>query len=135
MTAEGYPAVHSVRKLPGRVHLTKMGPYAMVNVATTSYIECMKAVGLRVLKNKLAEYVRLAAAGEVILVTDRETVVAELRPPQPGRAETVGDAVLAEMVRSGVVTPAARGQGIPPRRPVQDLGSLLEDLRQDRTDR
>jgi len=40
----------------------------------------MKAVGVKVLKNKLSEYVRLAASGETVLVTDRDRVVAELGP-------------------------------------------------------
>lgn len=41
----------------------------------------MKAVGIRDLKNKLSEYIRLARGGEEILVTDRGEVVAELRSP------------------------------------------------------
>ena len=51
----------------------------------------MRAVGLRVLKNRLSEYVRLAASGETILVTDRERVVAEIVPramSAPGRHRT-----------------------------------------------
>lgn len=40
----------------------------------------MKAVGIKVLKAKLSEYVRLAKSGETILVTERDEVVAELRP-------------------------------------------------------
>jgi len=32
----------------------------------------MRAVDLKVLKNKLSEYVRLAAGGETVLVTDRD---------------------------------------------------------------
>src|SRR5579875_680658 len=43
----------------------------------------MRTVGLKVLKNKLSEYVRLAAAGETVVITDRGRVVAELVPPQP----------------------------------------------------
>jgi antitoxin (DNA-binding transcriptional repressor) of toxin-antitoxin stability system len=45
----------------------------------------MRAVGLKILKNKLSEYVRLAAQGETVLVTDRDRVVAELSPPQRRR--------------------------------------------------
>ncbi len=41
----------------------------------------MKAVNLRELKNRLGGYVREVRAGEVILVTDRGQVVAELRAP------------------------------------------------------
>ena len=47
----------------------------------------MRAVGIKVLKNRLSEYVRLAAAGENVLVTDRDRVVAQLGPPPPQRAE------------------------------------------------
>jgi antitoxin (DNA-binding transcriptional repressor) of toxin-antitoxin stability system len=42
----------------------------------------MRAVGLKILKNKLSEYVRLAREGETVLVTDRDRVVAELGPPR-----------------------------------------------------
>ena len=42
----------------------------------------MRSIGLKVLKNKLSEYVRLAAGGATVLVTDRDRVVAELVPPQ-----------------------------------------------------
>ena len=52
----------------------------------------MRAVGLKVLKNKLSEYVRLAAEGETVLVTDRDRVVAELVPPRAGRSDVLGDA-------------------------------------------
>ena len=59
----------------------------------------MRAVGIKALKNKLSEYVRLAAAGEFVLVTDRERIVAELRAPSAGRAEMAPDALLAAAVR------------------------------------
>jgi antitoxin (DNA-binding transcriptional repressor) of toxin-antitoxin stability system len=49
----------------------------------------MRAVGLKVLKNKLSEYVRLARGGETILVTDRDQVVAELVPPRLDRTATI----------------------------------------------
>jgi antitoxin (DNA-binding transcriptional repressor) of toxin-antitoxin stability system len=43
----------------------------------------MKAVGVRELKSRLSEYLRLVRNGEEILVTDRGDVVAELRQPSP----------------------------------------------------
>jgi antitoxin (DNA-binding transcriptional repressor) of toxin-antitoxin stability system len=96
----------------------------------------MKAVGLKVLKNKLSEYVRLAASGETVLVTDRETVVAELVPPRSGRNQTVSDAVLAEAVRKGWLAPPVMPQsGPPPRRPVCPFSELEKELRQQREDR
>ncbi len=49
----------------------------------------MKAVGVRELKAQLSQYLREVGAGEVILVTDRGRVVAELRAPGvPGRSES-----------------------------------------------
>ncbi|MCZ6916507.1 MAG: type II toxin-antitoxin system prevent-host-death family antitoxin [Gemmatimonadetes bacterium] len=51
----------------------------------------MKAVGIRELKARLSQYVREVRRGEVILVTDRGEVVAELRQPgrgPPGESET-----------------------------------------------
>jgi antitoxin (DNA-binding transcriptional repressor) of toxin-antitoxin stability system len=42
----------------------------------------MKVVGIKQLKARLSEYVRLAKAGGTVLVTERE-VVAELRPSRP----------------------------------------------------
>ena len=40
----------------------------------------MKAVGVKVLKAKLSEYLRLVKSGEIVLITERDEVVAELRP-------------------------------------------------------
>jgi len=96
----------------------------------------MRAVGLKTLKNKLSEYVRLAAGGEIVLVTDRDRVVAELVPPQPGRGEFLGDVNLAEAVRKGWLTPPALpATGVPPRKPVARLDALLAELAADRADR
>jgi antitoxin (DNA-binding transcriptional repressor) of toxin-antitoxin stability system len=96
----------------------------------------MRAVGLKTLKNKLSEYVRLAAGGETVLVTDRDRVVAELVPPGQGRGTLLGDAMLAEAVRRGWVVPPLLGPaGVPPRRPVAKLNVLMAELDQDRRDR
>ena len=90
----------------------------------------MRSVGLKVLKNRLSEYIRLAAAGEIVLVTDRDRVVAEIVPPQAGRSPFLADAILAEAVRKG---PAAlAGGGAPPRKPIMAFRDLMEDLRSDR---
>ena len=96
----------------------------------------MRAVGLKTLKNKLSEYVRLVANGETVLVTDRDRVVAELTPPRAGRSELLADAMLAEAVRRGWVTPPAlAGSGSPPRKPIAAFHDLIEELRRDRGDR
>src|SRR5439155_21934427 len=76
-------------------------------VASGSYFRAMRAVGLKTLKNRLSEYVRAAAGGETVLVTDRDRVVAELGPPREGRSPLLADARLAEAVRHGWITPPA----------------------------
>ena len=82
----------------------------------------MRSVGLKVLKNKLSEYVRLAAGGETVLVTDRDRVVAKIVPPQPGRSPFLNDALLAELVREGwLAPPVLGGSAPPPRKPVMTL--------------
>ena len=96
----------------------------------------MRSVGLKTLKNKLSEYVRVAAAGETVLVTDRDRVVAELTPPRPGRSPLLADALLAEAVRNGWITPRTLAAGtVPPRLPVAATSDLLRELAQDRADR
>lgn len=97
----------------------------------------MRAVGLKVLKNRLSEYVRIVASGEVVLVTDRDRVVAELVPPSAGRAETPGDAFLADAVRRGWLRPRlTTGEGAtPPRMPVTSWDELEQEIERDREDR
>lgn len=112
------------------------GGSVLDKVAFGSYLRIVRAVGIKVLKNRLSEYVRLAASGEVVLVTDRDRVVAELVPPRPGRAELLADATLAEAVRRGWLSgPLVVAEGPPPRRPVAPLADVLAELRRDRDER
>ena len=96
----------------------------------------MRAIGLKILKNRLSEYVRLAAGGETVLVTDRGRVVAELVAPGAQRARQVHDALLAEAVRQGWLVPPALPQaGPPPRLPVASWSVLCRELAAAREDR
>ena len=96
----------------------------------------MRSVGIKTLKNRLSEYVRLAASGETVLVTDRDRVVAELGPPRAGRSEFVADAKLAELVRKGLLTPPTiPREGAPPRAPIAKFEQLMRELDEDRSDR
>jgi antitoxin (DNA-binding transcriptional repressor) of toxin-antitoxin stability system len=95
----------------------------------------MRSVGLKVLKNKLSEYVRLAANGETVLVTDRDRVVAELVPPQSGRSPLPDDAFYAKGVREGWLTLPTITSGPLPRKPVMGFDELMRDLERDREDR
>ena len=96
----------------------------------------MRAVGLKVLKNKLSEYVRLAERGETVLVTDRDRVVAEIVPPDRSRSPVLSDALLADAMRQGLITPPALpSTEVPPRKPVTSLRQLKQELGQDRDGR
>ncbi len=59
----------------------------------------MKAIGIRELKAHLSRYVREVGSGEIVLVTDRGRVVAELRAPggTAARPETDLDRRLREL--------------------------------------
>ena len=97
----------------------------------------MKSVGIKVLKNRLSEYVRLAAAGETILITDRDQVVAELTQPRAERSPILADAMLAEAVRKGLLSPPALAAKSPPpdTEPIMTLAQLLSELDGDRSER
>ena len=100
----------------------------------------MKAVGVKVLQAKLSEFLRLVKAGESVLITERDEVIAEMRP---ARRQNVGELSLAEKLAAladrGDVTLASRPMrrdwteflnAIPPVDGV-DVQALLDDLRGD----
>jgi antitoxin (DNA-binding transcriptional repressor) of toxin-antitoxin stability system len=90
----------------------------------------MRAVGLKVLKKKLGEYVRLAESGETVLVTDRDRVVAEIVPPARMRSPLMADALLG-----WITPPALTSSTPPPRNPLASFHELKRELEQDRSDR
>ena len=97
----------------------------------------MRSVGIKALNSRLSEYVRLAASGETILVTDRGRPVAELGPLRETRSPVLADAFLADAVRSGMLTPPALAASGPPPKPalVATLDEILADLDESRRDR
>jgi len=60
----------------------------------------MKAVGIRELKNRLSEYLRLVQGGEEVLVTDRGEVVAELRQSSKAHVDAPYPGLM-KLVRQG----------------------------------
>ena len=99
----------------------------------------MKAVGVKQLKAKLSEYLRLVRSGETVLITDREEVVAEIRPPRrQARASESIEEILDSLAERGEITRASmpkgrwtwkvRGLGLPSGTAVE----LLDEIRRDR---
>jgi prevent-host-death family protein len=93
----------------------------------------MRKVGLKVLKNKLSEYVRAAAAGETVLVTDRNKIVAELVPPRREKEALSYEEFRANAIREGKLTPATDRSGVPPPRlAVATFEEIMRELNEDR---
>jgi antitoxin (DNA-binding transcriptional repressor) of toxin-antitoxin stability system len=114
----------------------------VAQVVTRDYLDAMRTVGIKQLKARLSEYVRAVKQGETFLVTDRDAVVAELRPPgSPLHTNThrnSADAILADAAAAGEVTMAASTKvgwrweptGIGLSR--ETASRLISDLRDDR---
>jgi antitoxin (DNA-binding transcriptional repressor) of toxin-antitoxin stability system len=96
----------------------------------------MITVGVKRLKARLSEYLRAVRRGEVVVVTDRDEVVAELRAPRKKRELPEGiERTVEALAVAGELTRAAaakRGWRWTPK----DLGlsqgaaaTLLDDLR------
>ena len=101
----------------------------------------MQKVGLKTLKSKLSQYVRLAASGETVVITDRGRTVAEIVPPHhhlpTGKGRPLSVFELRGM-REGWLRPATIRDGSPPPGkpiPGYTLEQLLADLDRDREDR
>ena len=107
-------------------------------VTTGDYFSGMKAVGVKQLKARLSEYLRAVKAGEIVLVTDRDEVVAELRPPREPPPIPESEDTLQALADAGEVTRAeqtkgswqwkARGLGLEE----GTVEALLDELRADR---
>ena len=99
----------------------------------------MKAVGVKQLKARLSEYLRLTKAGETVLVTERDEVIAELRPArrQPLPATEIDD-VPDDLATAGH-SPPARQRKARWTWPARSLGppvgtaiALIDELREER---
>lgn len=100
----------------------------------------MKAVGIKQLKARLSEYIRLVKAGESLLVTERDEVVAEIRPaPRQSTRRSGPDETLRALAVAGEVTLARlpkRGWAWKPKGiglPKGTAQELLDELRGDRS--
>jgi prevent-host-death family protein len=96
----------------------------------------MKTVGLKVLKNKLSEYVRIAASGETVQVTDRGRAVVEMKAAEPTHELGTKESIIDRGIREGWITPAKRRGPPPPPPPgIMTLEELMEEIALDREDR
>lgn len=95
----------------------------------------MRSVGIKILKNQLSKYVKYAEQGETVLVCDRDRVVAVLGAPPATMARTLPDAMLADLIRDGLLCPALTSAGQPavvPPPGVVSFDQLMAELAADR---
>lgn len=107
-------------------------------MTTGNYHSGMKSVGVKQLKSHLSEYLRLVRNGETVLVTDRDEVVAELRPAHRRAIASSLEEILDGLAQRGELTRA----GLPKRGwrwKVRGLGltagtaqAILDEIRSDR---
>ena len=101
----------------------------------------MKAVGIKALKDNLSKYLRMVRAGEIVWVTDRDEIIAEIHQPTvpiPGNV-SVWDAFMNLETRKGSIKRGSSGV-VPSlshlveesKEVVIDLDALLDNLRGDR---
>lgn len=113
--------------------------FDLAKVTTSDYFVFMRTVGVKELKSRLSEYLRAVKRGEIVIVTEHEQPVAELRRPvqRPAGVED-HDAALDALAAMGEVTRTSgakrkgwrwttRGLGIKPGSATRILGELRAD--------
>jgi prevent-host-death family protein len=94
----------------------------------------MKTVGVRELKNRLSEYLRDVRSGEIVLVTDRGEVVAEIAPPGSRAPDPSVPAGLVALAKKGLLTLGTPGDStvypaLPRKRRRYRAAQLLDEER------
>ena len=96
----------------------------------------MKSVGIKQLKNELSRYLKMVQAGETVLVTDRDEVVAEIhKPTTPSPSVGLWDAFLNQQERAGTLLRAKRKDSVATTKPMGsglDWQQILASIREDR---
>ncbi len=102
----------------------------------------MKSIGIKALKNQLSRYLNLVRQGEVIMVTDRDDVIAEIRRPTQvfGVGQTRMQSFIADGVARGVIEDRVSDEALPIQRSdlpklskPGDSAALLESTRAERS--
>lgn len=93
----------------------------------------VKTVGVRELKNQLSAHLREVKAGNRLLVTERNTVIAELRPPAADDLALHAPSAMDHWVNAGRLTPPRAPRAPLPTSPVRlpdgTTRRLIDELR------
>lgn len=95
----------------------------------------MKSIGIKKLKNELSRYLKFVREGEIVYVTDRDEVIAEIhKPTTPVPILDLWETYLNQMERSGVLRRAKRSKGsaVKGTGDAGDWEKILDEMRNDR---
>jgi len=107
-------------------------------VAIGSYIVSMKtsnvkSVGVKKLKDQLSAYLREVKNGTVVLVTDRDNVIAEIRTPSLNRNVPEYSSLEHDLIQQGILIPPQISAMKAPRSPLTmkpgTAGRILDEDR------
>jgi antitoxin (DNA-binding transcriptional repressor) of toxin-antitoxin stability system len=87
----------------------------------------IKTTNIRALKDRLSAFLRDVQRGDVILVTDRGRVVAEIRQPTLGTPSAAVEAKLRRLVADGVLKLGLPNEASAYRRPGISLDETVVD--------
>lgn len=109
----------------------------LTEVATVATLRTVKSVGVKMLKNNLSRYLELVRQGEIVLITDRDEVIAELRLPSQLEFSRASPwiAFLEAQARQGGLRLARRKHSqvkASTRATTLDVQALLAETREDR---
>ena len=66
------------------------------------YCSYMQEVGIKALKDNLSQYISLVRKGEIVIVKDRNEVVAEIRKPSQNNTQNI---FIQEAIQKGSILP------------------------------
>ncbi len=114
----------------------------MTKVATVATISNMITVGIKILKNNLSRYLKLVREGEIVLVSDRDEVIAQICKPVSSLTgkESKWESFCNQLVRKGAMIPAKRKESnvrnlIKNLKPLPKEIDIQKTLRKTREDR
>ena len=96
----------------------------------------MKTVGIRELKDRLSQYLRMARSGEEVVVTDRGEAIAELRKVEPSKsANQLDPDLLASVSKGSISLGAPNDPAVYPQMPrLMKRHSVLQLLEEERSE-
>jgi len=93
----------------------------------------MRVVSVKGLRERFAECLRIAAAGEIVFVRRGDHVIAQLGPPATRWRQSDP---LEDAIRGGIVTPPTHpSDPMPRRKPVLRFATFMRGLAESREDR